>query len=316
MTVTFPVSMTTEQLSVTFWTVEEVRYGFCAAYAVQIFEWLILLDQEIATIHQRRWSSVKWAYLLCRYYPLFVWPILLWAYVLNQKYELCTRVGQPIHALLLPYICCSQAVMIMRAYAFSDRHKAVLAVLLPLYAILVGTSIWMFCTNLVLPSPETFPDYFRVFKETGCFPDYSSKIMGLRLGLVMIAAVTTDLTSLCVVLVFCRIRHGQTALGKYFTIQGLGAFACAFAVNLPTVVFYFLYDFPSMLESITIDNNPRYRSHTSHTAVGLPFAILIPNTIACRVILQLRWKTSPTDTQLERRNSRMIRNALRHRHDI
>lgn len=73
---------------------------------------------------------------------------------------------------------------------------------------------------------------------------------------------------------------------------------------------------------------PRY-----HTGVGIPLILVIPNLVACRVyansgflivsvtnmvppflsILQLRAQVVPTESELERRHSGLVRDALRYR---
>lgn len=49
------------------------------------------------------------AYLLCRYYPLFLWPLVMWAYLLDHSHPVCTRVGNPVHILLAPCVSLIQS---------------------------------------------------------------------------------------------------------------------------------------------------------------------------------------------------------------
>lgn len=47
---------------------------------------------------------MKIGYLLCRYYPLFYYPVVLWAYCGNHQPALCKIVVRPVHALLAPFV--------------------------------------------------------------------------------------------------------------------------------------------------------------------------------------------------------------------
>ncbi|KAF8887359.1 hypothetical protein BD779DRAFT_516624 [Infundibulicybe gibba] len=269
-------------------TLQEARWALAAVYGVQLYEWFASLEEEIRLIYRSKWTSVKVAYLLCRYYPLVVWPIIVWAYVGNHDGAFCTLVLRPVHALFAPFQFFSQAVMGMRAYAFSGRKRKVLVLLSTCYAILVGVDIWVFFTGIEPPPPL----FYIVFGKSGCFPNYGDGFLGLRLGVSMIAAVLMDLVSLCVVILYSRQQSARGSLARTFVNQGLGAFASVSAVNIGTALIYF---------------EPR----SFHSGVGLPFMLIVSSAVACRVILQLRAKGAvPTDTEISRRHSLLIRNAF------
>lgn len=104
--------------------IDQVRYSMVAMGALQIYEWLagyvleyslcslpfmtllglISLEQEIRLVHRNRWTLIKTLYMLCRYYPLLVWVVVLWAYVGNHSYELCMNAVHPAYALLAPCV--------------------------------------------------------------------------------------------------------------------------------------------------------------------------------------------------------------------
>ena len=59
-------------------------------------------------VHRRAsWSSVKILYLLCRYYPLGLWFLIMWAYVSDHDAQTCGRVAQAVHTTLAPCVCTS-----------------------------------------------------------------------------------------------------------------------------------------------------------------------------------------------------------------
>jgi len=268
-------------------SINDARYAMAAMLALQLYEWLALLDKEIDLIYKSRLTKINVAYLLCRYYPAALWIVLMWAIVGDHPTNLCLRVVKPVNALLAPCQFISQGIMMMRAYAFTSRDYRVLVLLGFCYAILVGINIWVFCTNISVPV-----ELYAVLGETGCFPNYGLGFMALRIGYTILAATLMDLVSLTVVLVYCyKCRAREVSLGRYFVNQGLIAFAFVCVINIICVASYF--------------RPPSYRSGT-----GLPMILVLPNIVACRVILQLRSRCLPSDTEISRRNSRLVREAL------
>lgn len=271
----------------------DARYGLLAAETLILCEWLNCLHDEISLVLRSPWSSVKMAYLTCRYYPLVYWPIISWAYVKNHQPKLCEKLARPAHGFALPLILAAQAVLLMRAYAFAGRHWAVGALLSTCYAFVVGTHIWFFLINIptVTVSPEAYPA-IDMFGGIGCFVDYRARTLGGRLFLAMLAVVFTDIVSLTIVIICCIRRPSrQTPLGRYFLRQGLGAFTVTSLISGVALGLYF-------------------SAHSSYGGSSLPLVFLIPDLVACRLILQLRRRVIPSETQISRQNSRIIRDAL------
>ncbi|TFK41707.1 hypothetical protein BDQ12DRAFT_393389 [Crucibulum laeve] len=271
--------------------IRNIRYSLCAAYCVQIFEWLSLLDNEVAYVHQHSWSLVTLAYVLCRYYPLVTWPAALWASLGDHRYEVC-QWAIYLQILSMPLVLLPPAVMALRTYAFSERNVKVLIILSTLFALLTGMSIWNFCIDLKPPPRLAFVFTGNQLGENACGPDYSEEKMRVKLVLTQATLLFADLISLCIVLFYCHVHHGRTKLAKFFIQQGAGAFLLICLLNGLAIGFYFL---PSMASS----------------SIGLPFLLLLPNTIACRLILQLRQEGSPANrTAISRINSQVIRDAF------
>ena len=68
--------------------------------------------------------------------------------------------------------------MLLRAYAFCNRSRVVLGILLPSYLTLLAVDIWTF---LFKPS-FVAPSFWKVSGRTGCFPSYRTTQMQLKLG--------------------------------------------------------------------------------------------------------------------------------------
>ncbi|CAA7265204.1 unnamed protein product [Cyclocybe aegerita] len=282
------MALTKEQLdSIEFICVS--RYGILITYSVLIYEWVACFQDEVKLIYRRRWSYVSMAYTLCRYYPLLMWGVVAWSYTFNHTPGICKSAVRPVHALQLPLQLFGQAVMVMRAYVFSERSNLVLAILLSGYGVLVGAVAYLFLTDVPLPVHNPSSPVFLLGKS-GCFPDYSEKAFGLRIGLALVSAMLVDSLNLLVVSFYSwkRSRYGRSKLTCFFSKQGLNAFVWMTVSNVITLALYFSQD----------------------NGIGVPFVLVISNIFACRIILQLRSGSWQTGTQLSRDNSQMIRDAL------
>ncbi|TFK75040.1 hypothetical protein BDN72DRAFT_605914 [Pluteus cervinus] len=272
-----------------FRTIQHLRYAMAGAYCIQIYDWIAMARLEHRFVHRApTWTLMKGAYLICRYYPLVVVPIVMWQYLGNFTLETCKSMVLPINAIMTPFLFTAQGVMLVRAYAFTGRKPQILALLLVFYAILLGVDFWVFCDHYA-PPPVA---YYEAVGVTGCFPDHGSGELHFRLGLVKLAATSMDLVSLLVVMIHCRKTYrSQGVLVSFFVNQGLGAFAAITAINMACAIFY-------------------YQPNSAYDRVGLPFVLVVPNVIACRVILELRQKATPTMDDLVQHHSTIVRNAL------
>ncbi|KAF9563574.1 hypothetical protein CPC08DRAFT_705888 [Agrocybe pediades] len=289
MSVTPDIQELLEELYSAKRSIVQARYAMAAMLCLQLYEWLSGIEEEIRLIHRAAWTSIKSLYLLCRYYPLLLWGVVMWAYVGDHTFEACSRVVHPIHALLGPCQFFSQAVMLMRAFAFCGRDKRVLVLLGSCYTCLLVLDIWVFCTKVdVLPK-----ELYVVINGVGCFPNYGAGFMALRIGYSMLAAILMDLLSLVVIVVHCvRSKWDRdVSLARYFVHQGFIAFAFITLVNIATAISFF--------------KPPRY-----HTGLGLPLILVVSNVVACRIILQLRKQVTPSDAEISRRNSSIVRRAM------
>ncbi|KAH6915795.1 hypothetical protein BKA70DRAFT_1556378 [Coprinopsis sp. MPI-PUGE-AT-0042] len=273
-------------------SIREARYAMAAMYGLQLHELILSMGKEIRLIHRSRWTSVKLAYLLCRYYVLLLWPVILWSYLPAHSFELCQRSTKAINIVLAPCQVFPQAVMAMRAFAFSGRDKRALTVLGLSFTALVITEIWAWCLRVDL-LPEVFYVVLRGTDLTGCFPNWGGPVMGVRIGISMLGAVLMDMISLVVVLFFCKKKSDTrgSSLGRYFVNQGLWAFVSVTVVNAVAAIMFF-------------------RPPSFSIGIGLPLALVVPNIVACRVILQLRRRVVPSDTEIERLHSYIVHRAF------
>jgi len=216
-----------------------------------------------------RWSSIKIAFFLCRYYPLLSFPLVIWAFVGDHDPRDCAPLIFPIHTLFIPFQICPQGVMMIRAYAFTRKKPMVLLILSSSFAALVAVTIWVYCIHppVVLPL-----EWYQNSGLSGCYPNYDSSVMGLRVGMIELSAILMDSLSLSIVLLHCRRELiTRSSLARFFLGQGLWAFAAILIVNVTALIIF-------------------YVPNWSFNRFGLPFLAIVSNIIACRVILELRRK--------------------------
>jgi hypothetical protein len=63
-----------------------------------------ITSSSLLQIHQARWTSAKVAYLCCRYYPLLVYPLYMWAWLGNHPAKLCIESAHPLYSFLVPFV--------------------------------------------------------------------------------------------------------------------------------------------------------------------------------------------------------------------
>jgi len=146
------------------------RYMIIVAYTIQVYDWLLCLSDEYLSIHKARWTSVKVAYLFCRYYPLCVFPMHIWAWVSNHPLSVCTKVWKPLLVLMAMCPMSAQAVFIMRTYAFAGRNKLILAFLVACWIALFVAILW-----IPLAKFSLIDEFHILFGDAPCFASKDSR---------------------------------------------------------------------------------------------------------------------------------------------
>ncbi|KAH8978118.1 hypothetical protein EDB86DRAFT_980923 [Lactarius hatsudake] len=286
-------------------TVAVWRYSMIAAYVICFYDWVISLDQEVALIYPAPWNAVKAAYIFCRYYPMAIAPFHLWGLVGNHEQRVCESYYHVLFACAMPTILSAQFILMLRTYAFSGRKTQVLVVLSITYLGLVGVIIWVLSTEISL-----VPVFFFT-KSNGCFalsdePNIRVLAAGVaqgnrvplpiayHMGLISVLMTFFDFLNMLVVLWhWVRGRDTFGPLGKSFLKQGVLVYVVMTAMNaLAICSFLSLYLVHQGLNDSSM------------------FTFIMPSALACRLVLMLRQKASPTDTKLRLEHSRMVDNVL------
>ncbi|KAH9162716.1 hypothetical protein EDB89DRAFT_616299 [Lactarius sanguifluus] len=280
------------------------RYSMIAAYVVCFYDWAISLDQEVALIYPAPWNVVKAAYLFCRYYPMAIAPFHLWGLVGNHEQRVCESVYHVLFACVMPTFLSAQFILMLRTYAFSGRKTWVLVALSITYLGLVGVIIW------VLSNEITLSPLFFVTKRNACLavPDVDVTIpvitvlqgngvpmpIAYHMGMISVLATIFDCFNILIVLRhWVRGRDTFGPLGKSFLKQGMLVYVVMTVLNALAIC-AFLSPY-LVLRGL---------------GTSSMFAYILPSSLACRLVLMLRQKASPTETKLRLEHSRMVDDAL------
>ncbi|TFK71405.1 hypothetical protein BDN72DRAFT_456445 [Pluteus cervinus] len=262
-----------------------------AMYTLMIYDFMLLFGQECRLIYTPGWNAVKVAYLCCRFYPMLIWPFFIWTWMGNHTFETCARIQTVRQLLMLPMTLAPQAVMIIRAWAFTDRNRTVLFVLCVFLCSLVGCQIWIYSQI------EAGTKLFEFYNTAGCFNDNSTpkgRQATKRIGLILLFSSLLDLVAVFVMLWhYFRTRHLRSPLGFILVRQAVTIFIIIAVLNAIAAASYLSTVFPAIL-----------------TNMGLVFVLTVPNVLACRLLVQLRKHVSPSDSKRRRDISRVVREAF------
>ncbi|KAH8976412.1 hypothetical protein EDB83DRAFT_1787910 [Lactarius deliciosus] len=269
------------------------RYSLVSAYVVCFYDWILSLDQEVAFIYSAPWNVVKAAYLFCRYYPLVAAPFHFWGLVGDHEQRVCESYYRVLFACTVPTILSAQFIMMLRTYAFSGRNKIVLAVLSITILGLFGVIIWVICNHLTLSL------MFIVVKRTGCFPisDQPNFVLVQGTGAVQRASLAQTLA--------------QSPFAYYYHLGTISILTAFFdGLNMIILFRHCIRErvaFGPLGQSFLRQGSSRLL----HEAKVVPwFAYIIPSALSCRLVLMLRRKASPTETELRVEYSYMVNEAL------
>ncbi|KAF8152351.1 hypothetical protein B0H34DRAFT_113281 [Crassisporium funariophilum] len=183
------------------------RFPVVAIYSIVVFDFLLLIDQEHRLIYKSRWTWLKAIYLVCRYYPLTVWPFTIWLYVVDHSYETCIPMVTLQQLSFIPLHFFPHCMLIIRVWAFSGRKRWTLALLLACLSGYLAVQIWSTTGNHLVSEI-----IFATFGRSGCFrrSPHSKNQFAYCLN--------------------TRSTHGR--LGKLFLIQAFSFFCFMLCLNL------------------------------------------------------------------------------------
>ncbi|KAH9179188.1 hypothetical protein EDB89DRAFT_1925851 [Lactarius sanguifluus] len=262
------------------------RYSIACAYVVCFYDWII------SFIYPASWNAVKGAYLFCRYWPLVIAPFHLWGFIGNHERQVCETHYHALYACTLPTICyshwCPSVILMLRTYAFTGSRRTILAALSISFFSLVGVAIWVISTQLNLTGLFMIEERSACFAISDQLDYYVVRTVGAyHLGLL---SAIFDCFNMFLMIWHCFQQRGTFGpLGQSFMKQGILVYVIMTALNALTIGTYF-------------------SSNMLRQGIGSWFAYILPSTLV--IVLMLRRKASPTETQLHVQYSHMVDEAL------
>ncbi|KAH7103545.1 hypothetical protein BKA62DRAFT_755802 [Auriculariales sp. MPI-PUGE-AT-0066] len=116
-----------------------------AAYAVFAYDWLLTLDTERDLLSQPGGTSLKLAYVFCRYWPLIFQPLTLWVGVPSFSPSQCGQLFKIPLIVTAINFAGAASVLLVRLHAFNGRQ---LASTLALAAAMVAVVIYIIHTSV------------------------------------------------------------------------------------------------------------------------------------------------------------------------
>jgi len=232
-------------------------------------------------------------------------PFHFWGFLSDHGQLVCQSYYHALYACTIPSILSAQFILMLRTYAFSGRKRTVLAALSITLLTLVGATIWVMSEHLALP-------LLFIIEPTGCFAisdlptldlapaANEGQVVGVvqiplayHLGIISILSTFFDCLNMFVIFHHCLRRGTLGPLGRSFLKQGILVYVVMTALNALTIVSFF--------SSYLVDEG-------WGSCVWL--AYILPSALSCRLVLMLRRKASPTETELRVEHSHMVNEAL------
>ncbi|KAF5348335.1 hypothetical protein D9756_010495 [Leucocoprinus leucothites] len=256
-----------EVLALVVSRIQRTKYSLVAPYPIVIWELIAVLPREIGQIYLSRWTPLKCIYLAGRFLPIVLWPIIVWLMVGDHTLEECQ--GKKLlaeHLIVMVLQLVPHSVLAIRAYAYTGRSRKVRILLALGTCAYIGTQIWAY----LIKETCLDPSLFQLLGRTGCYRD--SHLSRHPFACVIIAGTIVDGMSIALTVVHAVTTMGINGkLRMVFLLQGLSLFTFMFCVNIMTSVSLF-----------------RNRPSESWEVACFALVLLVPNSVACRFILELR----------------------------
>ncbi|KAJ7070725.1 hypothetical protein C8F01DRAFT_391880 [Mycena amicta] len=251
---------------------------FCAMYAVVIWDWLISLPREWTFVWKTHWTPVKAAYLFCRYWVICVVPVLLWVFVMDHSQETCEKIFRLPVALALWNQVGSEAVLLIRTYAFFNRNIYVLWFLISALSGVVAYQLYVDTSQMLL-----LPFMKPPFDKGPCFPrskPHSAHLLGFFIAPLAFDTIVTAMTVTKAFTIRRRNGSPNSRLIQTFLREGVFYYLLISVANLINGIFYL---------------QPRQ----TISALNIPLTVMLAPILACRLILDLRERGSETVSHSE-----------------
>jgi len=257
------------------------RQSAVGLYALIVYEFLLLFDDEYRLVYKSRWNAIKVLYLLCRFMPLVLWLAVVFTMVTGRSPINCTSWVYAQSCICMTLFV-PECLLLYRAWAFCGKKK-------PL--------TWLFCTGFTSYVAVLFWGYSSMMKLNTEANEESQRACIISLsnarhevGCAVFAAVVLDVMVATVMTChYSRNRHVQGSFSKLCFFQAI-VYICLMAIVHSFAIYSFLGK-PNAA-------NPSYN-----------LALVLANLLTCRFILELRREVNPNTIQILEKISLAVRDA-------
>ncbi|KAH7101656.1 hypothetical protein BKA62DRAFT_638478 [Auriculariales sp. MPI-PUGE-AT-0066] len=250
---------------------------FCSLYAVVVWDWVSSLSKEYRLIWKKNWTPVKAIYILCRYWPIATVPWTLYVYTINHPHDFCVKSYRSVPILMTPNMVLAELVLLIRTYAFLGRKTWLLVTMLVALGGVFTYQIYvpLVRMDLLALGPPGVP--------TPCFPvaqPGSQHVTGFFIAPLLFDTAVTGLTLYKAVTMRWNLpwskKRESTSIVNTFINEGIFYFILITIANILNGAFYL-------------------QKKQVIQALNIPLSIMLPNILACRLILALRSRGNNTD---------------------
>ncbi|TFK73480.1 hypothetical protein BDN72DRAFT_183310 [Pluteus cervinus] len=243
-------------------SLQGARYEIIACVTLLIWDWALLLSEEVKLIHKKRWTWFKCLYICCRYYPFISFGITIHFWVLDHSPLYCEQflVGHSMSMIPLQFF--PHSVLLFRCWVFAGKKKGLLLALCTFLASMLCLQIWGTTTG-----PGLLDDQFTPTGQFGCFRDTLDDSTRRLTGYVMLAGVLIDIIAVIVIVRHYYKHHRDRphgSLGLLFMQQALGCFGVIFFLTILAGAFH-------ASGNVQLDGK------------GFVTVLTLPNILACRL---------------------------------
>ncbi|KAI0036519.1 hypothetical protein K488DRAFT_81963 [Vararia minispora EC-137] len=183
--------------------------------------------------------------------------------------------------------------------AYLCAHPEIIHVELPTRWALVLLSVGLLILVIIMleffvATLESVGLLFVLLGRSGCFSstDQDSGIGSIHLGVLFSYLVLFDSLNIAIVVRHCIVQRSLAGeLGRTMLKQGIVYYTVTTFLNTISTIMYFWAD-------------------RRWTGLGSWLAFVLPSVMSCRLVLMLRRKASPTDSEVQGRVNRVIEEDL------
>ncbi|KAF8834101.1 hypothetical protein BDN67DRAFT_1006190 [Paxillus ammoniavirescens] len=248
------------------------------------FDYFCQLEDEVTFIWSRRdWSVGKVLFVLTRYIPFIIIPLILCAiFATNLDVHTCETLLYITTILEIVAITLSEVIFGLRAYAMWNRNRAVLVTYCCVAIVYVAVVVFMF--QSFLPS-VTFGES-PIATISGCYKTSGNSLVFATFVVIMLVEVVT--TALTLYPAFQHFRHTPNSLSQNMARGGVFYCVTMFSTCMSVANVLLILLFPVRLPALPFFLFPHLYLQIQYGDMFTIYQTVMHTVLATRMQLHLR----------------------------